>query len=116
MRKLILYSAASIDNFIARAGGETDWLDSQEYSVEAEDFGYGEGPDIWLVGGGQINTHLLNNDLIDKLIITVIPLILGSGIPLFAGNSPTKKFRLTSSRSFPNGFVQLVYDRQLNHH
>lgn len=33
MRKLILYSAASINNFIARAGGEIDWLNSPEYSI-----------------------------------------------------------------------------------
>jgi dihydrofolate reductase len=176
MRKLILYSAASIDNFIARAGGETDWLDSQEYLIPEEDFGYkefydsidtilmgnntykqllsfnlpfpyqdkknyvfshtesnkdneyvefisgditafvqnlkkGEGPNIWLVGGGQINTYLLNNNLIDKLILTVIPVILGSGIALFAGNSPIQKFHLSSARPFSNGFVQLVYER-----
>ena len=43
-----------------------------------------EGQDIWLVGGGRINAVMLNADLIDDIILTVFPLVLGCGIPLFA--------------------------------
>jgi dihydrofolate reductase len=41
------------------------------------------GKNIWLIGGGEINTTLLNAGLIDEMILTIIPIILGKGIPLF---------------------------------
>lgn len=39
--------------------------------------------DIWLVGGGQIVSMLLNHNLLDEMIITTVPILLGNGIPLF---------------------------------
>ena len=43
------------------------------------------GKDIWLVGGGQINTVMLKaGGLIDEVILTVFPLVLGEGIQVFS--------------------------------
>ena len=42
-----------------------------------------EGKDIWLIGGGLVNTMLLNEGLIDELQIFVMPIILQDGIDLF---------------------------------
>ena len=41
------------------------------------------GKNIWLVGGGEIISLFLNNSLIDEIILSIHPIILGSGIPLF---------------------------------
>lgn len=38
---------------------------------------------IWLVGGSNIIEQCMHEDLIDRYIITVIPTLLGEGIPLF---------------------------------
>jgi dihydrofolate reductase len=65
------------------------------------------GQDIWLIGGGQVNTLLLNAGLIDELIITYVPVILGSGIPLFAAGAQERQLQVLGSKNFPNGFVQL---------
>lgn len=43
----------------------------------------GVGKDIWLLGGSNLVNQLIEADLIDKYIITIVPLILGEGIPLF---------------------------------
>lgn len=43
-----------------------------------------KGKDIWLVGGADIFTELLQANLVDELIITVAPVILGDGISLVA--------------------------------
>jgi len=172
MRQVILYIAASLDNFIARPDGSVDWLSSPEFLLPDEDYGYHEfyitidttlmgnstyrfildqdvpfpypdkknyvfsrsaknrdtefvrfiyqdpvdfvrqlklqtGEDIWLVGGGQINTVLLNNDLIDKMILTLLPITLGEGIPLFHGKYKEVKFSLNASKSYQSGIVQL---------
>ncbi|MFD1140358.1 dihydrofolate reductase family protein [Larkinella insperata] len=67
------------------------------------------GKDIFLVGGGQINTLLLEAGLIDELQVFIHPIILGQGIPLFR---PTKKmhaWQLVESRSFERGLVELHY-------
>lgn len=40
-----------------------------------------DGSGIWLIGGGQLNTILLNAGLIDELIISIAPVVLGAGIP-----------------------------------
>ena len=64
------------------------------------------GKDIWLVGGGQINTVMLNAGLIDEIILTVFPLVLGDGIPLFAPGAKLARFRTTGCESYETGLVQ----------
>ena len=66
------------------------------------------GKDIWLIGGSQLNTLLLNAALIDEIILTYIPIILGKGIPLFASGASEKLVQLKQSKNFSNGFVQLL--------
>jgi len=65
-----------------------------------------EGADLWLVGGGQINTVMLNAGLIDEMIITLAPTVLGADIPLFAPGASTTGFHTVSSQSYANGMVQ----------
>lgn len=171
-RKLILYSAVSLDGFIAREDGSYDWLHDEDYADGKEDYGYdrfldqidtilmgyntykdimshgevfpydktknyvftrrqllpddpnvefiqedintfvGElkkkaGKDIWLVGGGQINSILAEHDWIDEYILTYIPITLGKGIRLFQGMAFDKRYKVYDTINYPNGFVQL---------
>jgi dihydrofolate reductase len=69
------------------------------------------GNDIWLVGGSQLNTILLNAGLIDRLILTLAPVSLGTGIPLFGPDAVETPFTLVKFESFETGFVQMVYDK-----
>ncbi|GHA69245.1 dihydrofolate reductase family protein [Pontibacter akesuensis] len=66
------------------------------------------GQDIWLIGGGQLNTLLLNAGLIDEIVLTYVPIILGNGISLFAQGTQEKHLQVSQSKSFANGFVQLT--------
>lgn len=52
------------------------------------------GKDIWLMGGAEILDAFLQERAVDELIITVIPLLLGSGIPLFRNGQPEQQLRL----------------------
>ena len=67
------------------------------------------GKDIWLVGGGQVITQFANRQLIDRYIISIIPIILGGGIPLFHDIAAPATLTLASSTSYPSGIVQLDY-------
>lgn len=48
--------------------------------------------------------------LVDDITISVIPVVLGSGIPLFSTMNREHKCRLISSQSYPSGLVQLKYE------
>lgn len=61
------------------------------------------------VDGGVTIRAFLAAGLIRELIITVIPVLLGEGRPLFGQVPGDVKLRLLSSRSFPFGFVQNHY-------
>jgi dihydrofolate reductase len=70
------------------------------------------GKDIWLIGGGQLNTLLLNNGLIDELQLTIFPIVLGEGIPLFASKAQESSFVLTKTESHEIGIVTLYMERR----
>ncbi|HLO52635.1 MAG TPA: dihydrofolate reductase family protein [Saprospiraceae bacterium] len=69
-----------------------------------------EGKDIYCDGGAEIVTLLLRSALFDRIIISVIPHILGDGIRLFKENNLEQKLSLKKSVSYPSGLVQLCYD------
>lgn len=71
-----------------------------------------EGKNIFCDGGSEIVNELLKNDLIDELIISIIPVLVGNGIKLFKDGRPEHKLSLSSTKHFPSGLVQLHYIRQ----
>lgn len=66
--------------------------------------------DLWLVGGAHLLNAFLEKDLVDELILTVIPELLGEGIPLFLPGFPAKTFDLQSVR-WVDHLVELYYVR-----
>lgn len=70
-----------------------------------------KGKNIYCDGGAEIVNELLRENLIDEFIISVIPVILGDGIPLFKKEGPELRLRLVNSRHFEKGLVQLHYIR-----
>ena len=61
------------------------------------------------IDGGKTIQSFLNAGLIDEMIITQIPVLLGSGIPLFGAVEHDVKLRHIKTTAFPNGFVQSKY-------
>ena len=61
------------------------------------------------IDGGRTIQGFLKAGLITELTITLIPLLLGSGIKLFGDLPADTNLRLLSSRAFPFGFVQCHY-------
>lgn len=64
---------------------------------------------VWLVGGGDLVSQFASLGLLDELILTVVPVVLGEGLPLFAGRID-EPLRLTAAQPFTNGMVELRYD------
>ncbi|MDD3406229.1 MAG: dihydrofolate reductase family protein [Paludibacteraceae bacterium] len=67
--------------------------------------------DIWLIGGGQLITTFINEGLLDKMIITIIPKIIGEGLPLFADKPKETNWKLLEAKSFDTGVVNLTYEK-----
>ncbi|MCX2738408.1 dihydrofolate reductase family protein [Pontibacter anaerobius] len=88
-------------------GNEHVQFVQQDVAAFAKGLKQQQGQNIWLIGGGEINTLLLNAGLIDELILTSIPIILGNGIPLFAKGAQERQLQVLESQSYKNGFVQL---------
>lgn len=63
------------------------------------------------VDGGQVIRDFLVADLIDDLTLSIVPVLLGSGIRLFGEEVPEQRLQLASSQSYPSGLVQLRYER-----
>lgn len=74
-------------------------------AVQAE---HGEGG-IYVDGGALIRS-LLDAGLIDELVVSIIPVILGAGTPLFAGAMRRHQLELVHSEAWENGLVQVRYD------
>ena len=72
------------------------------------------GKAIWLVGGSELAQAFAQADLIDEYVISIHPVILGSGIPLFRSPLPTQKLLFRDSTTFDTGLVQLSYSRRRN--
>ena len=68
------------------------------------------GKDIWLFGGASFITSMLKLNLVDELIISVHPLILGQGKPLFTDLPDRIALKLTDTKTFSTGLVQLYYE------
>jgi dihydrofolate reductase len=69
----------------------------------------GEGKGIWLVGGAQLVRLFVFERLIDEIIVSIHPVILGSGIPLFLPQDSKTWLDFINCTSFPSGLVQLTY-------
>lgn len=67
------------------------------------------GKDIWLIGGGIINKELLNEKLVDEISVSLMPILLGKGINLFAEELNTIKLKLIESRTFESGAIAITY-------
>jgi dihydrofolate reductase len=70
-----------------------------------------EGKNIFVDGGAQIVNELLKENLIDELIISVIPILLGEGTRLFNEGIPEQKLQFISAKNFDTGLVQLHYKK-----
>ncbi len=68
--------------------------------------------DIWVVGGGQVVTSLVKLDAIDEMILSIIPIVLGSGISLFEGQPKETAFKLVTTETFETGVVSLTYRKK----
>ena len=67
------------------------------------------GKDIWLFGGADLTRQFINTALIDELWLSVHPILLGGGKPLFHDIHGRKPLKLLESKTYETGLVSLKY-------
>jgi dihydrofolate reductase len=65
--------------------------------------------DSWLVGGASLISQFINKNLLDQVMITIVPRLLGRGTLLCPELNQVRKLTLEGNRTFNDGVVQLTY-------
>jgi dihydrofolate reductase len=68
-----------------------------------------DGKDICVMGGGVLAKPLLEAGLIDEIGLTIHPVLLGSGIPLWYEMPRQIDLELLKCQQFSNGCVLVIY-------
>ena len=112
-----VFIATSVDGFIARPNGDLDWLPAEGGVAEQM-----SGPPTEIVArlaasgshhlyidGGITIQGFLRAGLVQRLIVTRVPVLLGDGVPLFGALPRDVRLRHISTRHYPRGLVQSEY-------
>jgi dihydrofolate reductase len=65
---------------------------------------------LWVVGGGNVASQFADAGLLDEVVVTVVPVVLGAGKPLFDHRPPGGPMQLVATRAFDTGMVELRYE------
>jgi dihydrofolate reductase len=68
-----------------------------------------DGKNIWLVGGAALIHPFIEQCLLDEVVLSIHPILLGSGIPLFQNGTPAQRLNLVTCQSYDSGLVQITY-------
>jgi dihydrofolate reductase len=55
---------------------------------------------IWLVGGAELVSEFMRKQLVDEMILSIIPTVLGKAISLFQTGNPEVKLKLTNIQQY----------------
>ncbi|WP_313891836.1 dihydrofolate reductase family protein [Psychrobacillus sp.] len=67
------------------------------------------GKDIWLYGGASLITTFINLGLVDEFRLSIHPVILGEGKPMFIDIKQRLNLKIVNTRTFSSGVVQVIY-------
>jgi dihydrofolate reductase len=99
----------------SRTLDEVEWANSiliegdvAEYVAKLKE---GDGPEIQVHGSGDLIQTLLEHDLVDELRLWIFPLLLGTGMGLFADGTIPAGLRLVDSQTSSTGVLMTTYER-----
>lgn len=67
------------------------------------------GPDLVILGSGELAQSLMRHGLIDTYMLLIHPLVLGTGQKLFRDEGPALELRLADTRTTSTGVVLATY-------
>jgi dihydrofolate reductase len=67
------------------------------------------GRNVWILGGGGLASDFAEAGLLDEVLLTIVPVVLGDGLPAFARRLG-QRLRRTGTTPFANGMTELRYE------
>lgn len=65
---------------------------------------------IWFVGGGAVTADCLRLGLADEVRYSILPILLGDGIPFFDNLNNDIPLHLSEVKAYKSGMVELCYE------
>jgi dihydrofolate reductase len=108
-RKPVFVLSSSMSNLPGDLAGKVEIVNADLESVvtRLREKGYSN----LYVDGGKVIQSFLEEDLVDELIITRVPIVLGAGVPLFGKLATAQKFTHTRTAILNDTLVQSFYTR-----
>jgi len=82
---------------------------SEDPATVAKNLREKPGKDIWLFGGGELFRTFLEAGPVDTVEVSIVPVLLGAGIPLLPPPAPQTKLKLIGHKVYKTGIVSLEY-------
>jgi dihydrofolate reductase len=92
------------------AGADVRIANAEVADLHGEMIRAAGGRNLWIVGGGNVASQFASEGLLDELLVTVVPVVLGRGKPLFDDRLPLGALQLQGMRAFSSGMVELRYE------
>jgi dihydrofolate reductase len=67
-------------------------------------------PTIWFIGGGMVSTECLRLGLADEIRYSILPILIGDGIPFFDKRKSDIALHLAEVTAYKSGMVELRYE------
>lgn len=90
------------------SAGEIEFI-NEEIADFANKLKQEPGKNIWVIGGSQLLAGFMEAGLIDEFIISIAPVVIGKGIPLFQKSDLMTEYRLKEVKRYGE-FAQLHYE------
>ncbi|MFB2581960.1 dihydrofolate reductase family protein [Herbiconiux sp. P15] len=90
-------------------GGDIRFAQGDVRDLHAEWVRAAGGRNIWIVGGGDVAAQVADAGLLDEMVLTTMPVVLGGGTPLVPVKNGAQALELVSSEALPSGAVTSVY-------
>lgn len=65
---------------------------------------------VWVVGGSLLTKHIIQLKLADEIRVSILPVILGDGLPFFDHIGLEQALHLKDIKAYKNGMVELCYE------
>jgi dihydrofolate reductase len=91
-------------------GADVRVANGEVRSLHGEMVGTAGDKDLWVVGGGNVASQFADAGLLDDVLVTLVPVVLGEGKPLFDRRLPGGPMKLTHARPYDTGMVDLRYE------
>lgn len=104
-KKIYLFSDSvkTVDN------PEVHIIPSANFEQEVKAILEKPGQDIYLFGGAKLVSALINKNLITEMLLSVHPVLLGGGKPLFTDLAERTNLQFISQQTYDSGLVQVRY-------